>query len=388
MKKSTVWILGGLTAAVLVIGGWRLAKPRAGAQPPTTTVASTALELAASDVYTARSEALNIGLPVSGTLKATQTALVKARVAGELLDLTVREGDAVQAGQVLARIDPTEYLARWRQAQQQADSAKAQLDIAQKQFDNNEALVRQGFISQTALQTSQMSLSGARASHQSALAAADVARKALDDATLKAPISGQIAQRLAQPGERVAVDTRIVEIVNLGQLELEVPLPAEDAGKARVGMQAQLRVEGLNAVMAASVLRINPSTQAGSRSVLVYLGMPGRPGLRQGLFAQGTLGTETLQAVAVPLSAVRTDKPQPYVQVIDAGAVRHVAVQMGARAEGEGAAQGQLRVAVQGLAEGSQVLAGSVGTVREGVQVRIASGAPSPASAASAPAAR
>ena len=388
MKKSTVWILGGVAAAVLVVGGLRLAKSRAGAQAPVTPVASVALELAASDVYTARSEALSVGLPVSGTLKATQTAVVKARVAGELMDLAVREGDAVQAGQVLARIDPTEYLARWRQAQQTADSAKAQLDIAQKQFDNNEALVKQGFISQTALQTSQMSLNGARASHQSALAAADVARKALDDAALKAPISGQIAQRLAQPGERVAVDARIVEIVNLGQFELEVALPAEDAGKARVGMKAQLRIEGLNEPVAASVLRINPSTQAGSRSVLVYLGLPGRAGLRQGLFAQGTLGTETVQAVAVPLSSVRTDKPQPYVQVIDAGVVRHVAVQVGARAEGEGAHLGVLRVAVQGLAEGSQVLAGSVGAVREGVQARIASGAPSAAPTASAPAAR
>jgi RND family efflux transporter MFP subunit len=382
MKKSTLWSLGGVAAAVLVIGGLRLLPSRPATPAPATPTATTALELAPSDVYTARSETLTVGLPVSGTLKATQTALVKARVAGELMDLSVREGDTVQAGQVLARIDPTEYLARWRQAQQQADSAKAQLDIAQKQFDNNEALVKQGFISQTALQTSQMGLNGARASHQSALAAADVARKALDDATLKAPIAGQVSQRLAQPGERVAVDARIVEIVNLGQFELEVALPAPDAGQARVGMQAQLRIEGLDETVSARVLRINPSTQAGSRSVLVYLGLPGRAGLRQGLFAQGTLGTQTVQTVAVPLSSVRTDKPEPYVQVVDAGVVRHVNVQVGARAEGEGAAQGQQRVAVQGLAEGSQVLAGSVGAVRVGAQARVAAGP------ASAPAAR
>ena len=371
MKKRTLWIVCGLTLAALTLVGWRLSAKRAAT--PTTTSAATpvALELAPSDVLTARLESLALGLPVSGALKATQTALVKARVAGELMDLAVREGDSVQAGQVVARIDPSEYQSRWRQAQQQADAAKAQLDIAQKQYDNNEALVKQGFISQTALQTSLMSLGGARASHQSALAAADVARKALDDAQLKAPIGGQVSQRLAQNGERLSVDARVLEIVNLAQLELEAALPAQDAGGVRAGMKALLRVEGVETPVAATVLRINPSTQAGSRSVLVYLGVAGGAGLRQGAFAQGQLGTRSVQALAVPLSSIRTDKPQPYVQVVEGGVVRHVPVQAGARSESDGV----VRVAVTGLTEGAQVLAGSVGAVREGVQVKAAAAA-------------
>lgn len=367
MKKSTLWLVGGVAAVVVLFGGLRALKGRT---PPATSapsMASNVLELAPSDVLSVRSETLQLGLPVSGSLKATQSAWVKARVAGEIVQLHVREGDVVQAGQVIAQIDPTEYLARWRQAQQQADSAKAQMEIARKQLDNNEALVKQGFISQTALQTSQMSLNGALASHQSALAAAEVARKALDDATLKAPISGQISQRMAQAGERVAPDARVVEIVNLAQLEMEAALSPEDAARVRTGMKAELRIEGLPQAVSASVLRINPSTQAGSRSVLVYLGVSGREGLRQGLFAQGTLGTAQVQALAVPLSSVRTDKPQAYVQAIESGSVRHVPVQLGARAEQEGST----RVAVQGLAEGSQILAGAVGAVREGVKVQL-----------------
>ena len=79
---------------------------------------------------------------------------------------------------------------------------------------------------------------------------------ALDDASLKAPFAGQIAQRLAQAGERVAVDARIVEIVNLSQLELEAALPASDAAQVRVGMKAQLQVEGLSQPVEARVLRI------------------------------------------------------------------------------------------------------------------------------------
>lgn len=371
MKKSSLWIVSGLTIAALAAVGWRLSTP--GEPKPASTPAPSArdlvLELAADDLLTARRQTLPLGLPVSGTLKATQTALVKARVAGELQDLVVREGDTVRPGQVLARIDPTEYQARWRQAQQQADAARAQLDIAQKQFDNNEALVKQGFISQTALQTSLMGLQGARASHQSALAAADVARKALDDTTLKAPIAGQVSQRQAQPGERLPVDARVLEIVNLASFELEVAVPAQDADGILAGMQAQLQIEGLGTPVPARVLRINPSTQAGSRSVLVYLGVSGREGMRHGAFAQGTLSKGSLETVTLPLATVRTDKPQPYVQVVEDGAVRHVPVMLGPRAQVEG----QMLVSVSGLAEGAQVLAASVGAMREGVQVKTSS---------------
>jgi len=371
MKKRTLWIVSGLALASLAVVGLRLSAKRNAPAAPVAALAPVALELSASDVLTVRTENMLLGLPVSGTLKATQSAFVKARVAGELMDLVVREGDAVQAGQVIARIDPLEYQARWRQAQQQADAAKAQVDIAQKQFDNNEALVKQGFISQTALQTSLMSLNGAKASHLSAAAGADVARKALDDATLKAPIGGQVSQRLAQPGERLAIDTRVVEIVNLSQFEIEAPLPAQDAAAVRPGMSAQLTVEGLDKPVTAKVLRINPSTQLGSRSVLVYLGVSGAPGLRQGAFAQGQLDTRQVQALAVPLASLRTDKPQPYVQVLDNGTVRHITVQPGARSEQNGV----VRVAVTGLSEGAQVLAGTAGLVREGTAVKAAAAA-------------
>jgi RND family efflux transporter MFP subunit len=373
MKKKTLWILSVTALAVLAVAGWRLSAQRS-ANPKTTVAtapAIAALELGPQDVFTARSTQLALGLPVSGTLKATQTALVKARVAGELMDLVVREGDAVRAGQVIARIDPTEYQARWRQAQQQADSARAQVDIAQKQYDNNEALVKQGFISQTALQTSLMGLNGARATYLSATAATDVAQKALDDAVLKAPIAGQISQRLAQPGERLVVDAKVVEIVNLDRFELEAPLPAQDAAGVRPGMKAELQVEGMDKPVAATVLRINPSAQVGSRSVLLYLGVAGQNGLRQGAFAQGTLGTRSVQAIAVPLGSVRTDKPAPYVQVIEDGSVRHMPVQPGARTQ----SGQQVLVSVTGLAEGAQVLAPGVGAVREGVKVQPATAA-------------
>ena len=330
------------------------------------------IELASSDVFTAQSQTLSLGIAVSGPLKASQSAFVKARVAGELQTLSVREGDRVQAGQVIAQVDPTEYQARVRQAQQQAAAARAQLEIAQRQFDNNQALVNQGFISQTALLTSQASLNGAKATHAAALAGLDLAQKSLTDATLRSPLSGVVAQRLVQPGERVAVEARLIEVINLSQLEMEAALTPEDASRVRVGMTAKLQVEGVDEPVMAKVLRINPSAQMGSRSIVIYLGIAGREGLRQGLFAQGSLGTQNLQVLAVPVGSVRTDKPQPYVQVVQDGQVRHITVQTGVRSEGTQ----QSWVAVKGLSEGAQVLSASVGAVREGVQAKFTSVSP------------
>ena len=174
-----------LTIAVVVALGTfgvnylkgRSASPSANT-PSSKPSAQSSIELVPSDVVIAEKYNMTQGLAISGTLKATRSAMVKARVVGELMALDIREGDAVKAGQIIAKIDPTEYLAKQRQAQQQAEAARAQVEIAQRQFDNNNALVNQGFISKTALDTSQANLNAAKANYQAALSALDVASKA------------------------------------------------------------------------------------------------------------------------------------------------------------------------------------------------------------------
>ncbi len=327
--------------------------------------ANNTIELSQTDVVTAQKISLTQGISISGTLKATRSAMVKARVAGELMALDVREGDAVVAGQILARVDATEYAARQRQAQQQAEAARAQVEVAQRQFDNNNALVNQGFISKTALDTSIANLNGSKATYQAALSAYDAASKAVEDCTLKAPLSGLISQRLAQPGERVSPEARIVEIVDLSQLELEATLSTADAVTVKVGQTAKLFIENTDQNVTAKVLRLNPNAQTGSRSVLVYLGLSAHPLLRQGIFVQGNLGTQKIQAVVVPLESVRTDKTSPYVQTIQNGKVVHVTVASGPRGEADGKAV----MALRELSEGTDVLAPSAGAVRDGTLV-------------------
>ena len=400
MKRLTVIAL----AVVVVAGGagtWRYLAARKAAEAngtaasapaasPASAPAEAVVELAQTDLASARSQELTQGLALTGSLRAISTAVVKARVAGELQGLAVREGDSVRQGQEIARIDPAEYQARLAQVREQADAARTQVDIAQRQFDNNKALVDQGFISRTSLEASASSLTGAQATYKAALAAVDVARKTLDDTVLRAPIAGVVSQRLAQPGERLGVDTRVVEIVDPTRLEMEATVGAAESVQVRVGQSARLQVEGLAAPVDARVARINPTAQAGTRSVPVYLAVASASGLRQGLFAQGQLQTGRTRAVAVPLGAVRTDKPVPYVQVVEAGRIAHLQVSLGARGE----AAGVEVVAVSGVTEGAQVLLGHVGALREGAAVRFtqpagtagkpSSGAASAAAAATA----
>jgi RND family efflux transporter MFP subunit len=375
MKNKTRWFIIVVVVLALTAGIWRAltvkqAKKEAAAAPA---VLQSNIELARTDVLTVNLRDLTQGLAISGTVKALNYAVIKARVAGEVKEITVREGDAVVAGQVLARIDPTEFQRRWQQALEQASAAKAQMEIAQRQWDNNKALVEQGFISKAASDNSLASYQGAVASHKAAIAGADVARKSLDDATLVAPFSGVIALRAAQLGERVGIDAKVLELVDLRQLEVEAPLSPSESIDVRVGQVANLQLEDRPNFVTAKVQRISPSAQAGSRSVMVYLRLDQPQGLRHGLFAKGLLGLGKSQVLAVPLSAVRSDRAQPYVQVVekvgDTFQVAHKNVVLGVTGTDLTQPESEPLVGVTGLDAGATVVKGQVGALREGLTV-------------------
>lgn len=370
MKTRTVVIT--LVALVLAAVGARAVMQKrqntAAAAATTAKAAPLELELAPADVIRVASVDLARTIEVSGGLKAAEAAVVKARVAGELKTLTVREGDAVRTGQVIGQIETTEFDLRLRQAEQQAQSSRAQLEIAQRALKNNRALVDQGFISSTALETSVQNEAGARANVAAADAAVALARKARGDATLVAPITGLVAQRIAQPGERVGVEARLVEIVNLARLELEAAVPPAAAAELRVGQTAKLDVEGLGAPVTARVARISPTAQPGSRAVLVYLALDADPALRQGLFARGRVTVEERRAVALPASALRNDQMRPTAPAVVNGAVVNRPLDLGTRGQARGEAMVEVRA---GVAEGDLVLAGTAGLVRDGTPVKL-----------------
>lgn len=386
MKRWMKWTLAAVAVGVMGATVVRTlgARKAAREQGLAATQAVPALELSASDVVAVSKVELNRTLGVSGGLKAVNTAVVKAKVAAEVKSLSVREGDSVRAGQVIGQLDTTELQLRLKQAEQTAASSRAQLDIARRALENNRALVAQGFISATGLETSVSNETAAQATYGAAVSAVDLARKSFNDAQLVAPITGMVSQRLVQPGERVGIDAKLVEVVDLSRLEVEAAMAPEDVGAVRVGQPARLDIDGLAQPVAAKVARINPSTQAGTRAVMVYLAVAPQPGLRQGLFAKGSIEIGRQTVLAVPVSAVRIDQARPYVlAVVDGRAVART-VTPGLR--GDALLDGVRDSVVElkdGVLEGATVLRGSVGMLRDGTAVRLAG---APAAAASAPA--
>jgi membrane fusion protein, multidrug efflux system len=375
VKPALRWGAGLVVVAAVAAVGWRVAATRTAKAPVAAPAVAPAIELAAGDVARAMRTELVTTLAVSGGLKAVDSALVKARVAAEVAQLSVREGDRVAAGQLLGRLDDTEQRWRLKQAEDQAAAAQAQLEIAERTLANNRALVEQGFISKTALDTSVSSANGARASLQAAQAAAELARKAARDSEIRAPIAGLVSQRFVQPGERVSVDARLLEIVDLSRLELEAAVAPEDVLGVRVGQSALLAVDGLAEPVAAKVVRINPATQAGTRAVMTYLQVlpgPAATGLRQGLFARATLETGRKAALVVPASALRFDQARPHVLAVVDGVVRVKPVVLGVRGDvGFGGAPEAAVEVASGVAEGEMVLRGSVGALRDGTRVTL-----------------
>lgn len=337
------------------------------------------LELLVSDLITVKLQSLGKTLPITGAVKAQNVSQIKAKVPGELTQLLVREGESVKKGQLLARIDTTDYQTRVTQARNTYLAAKGQIDIAQRSYDNNKALVDQNFISKTALDTSLNQLEVAKANAAAAKAALELAEKSVADATITSPISGVVSQRFAQQGEKVGQDARLLEVVDLSALELEAAVPAQDVTQVHVGQLATVVPDGMSQAVSGSVARIAPSTQGASRNVMVYIRL--RPEsnapLKQGMFAQGTIATGSASSqLAVPVNAVRVDEPQPYVWLLATGdggerLVKQV-VTLGERVQTD---TNTLISIKSGITENARILREGIASIQDNTLVSIAAAA-------------
>jgi membrane fusion protein (multidrug efflux system) len=371
LKRRAFWIV--LAVCLLTAGAAAVLKKQAKARqaPPAATAAQApaVLEFLPSDVMQVTTRHLRQLLPLSGSLRAVNQAAVKARVGGEVREVLVREGEAVNAGQVLVRMDTSEYQARVGQARGALLAARGQLDIATKSRDNNKALLEKGFISKNAFDNAASQFDIARANVESAKAALDVAQKALADTVIRAPISGLVSSRSVQPGEKVSPDNRLLDVVDLHQMEMEASVPTADIMSVSLGQEVQVKVEGLAPPLAGKVVRINPSTQSGSRSILAYIQVDNPQGvLRVGMFgdAQLTLARKT-DVLTVPQSAIQADAGNTYVYAIENGKLAQKPVTLGLRGHDDEGAAVEI---VKGLENGAQIVRTNLGSLRTGTEVR------------------
>ncbi len=370
-----------VVAIVAIVGSVvGLRASQAGKQTKKPEPAKVVLEFTPADVAMVEMKSLVNRIQFSGSLSPYLQTTVKSRVAGDVTHIQVREGQAVAEGQVLAQIDTADLKARLDAQAAALEEARAKLDIALKNRENNQQLLRQKFISQNAFDTTQSAWEGAAASMRSAEAQLRIAQKAMNDADVRAPFAGISAKKRIGTGENVGIDSPLFALVDLSRREIEAPAPASEIPSVRVGQPASFRVDGFgDRTFDGRVERINPVTEQGSRSITMYISVANRDGvLRGGMFAKGQIVLDkTAPAAVVPASAIRDESGQSYVYTIEDGKIGKRAVKVGVTEPQEGLVEVK-----SGLESGLQVVSARVTGLKPGAAATLKSPVVKPASEA------
>ena len=328
-------IVGALIAIVIATGiGGAVALRAAKKAQDDAKAPPVALQFAPTDLAYVRAVPLARWLPVSGTLQPIRQAVVKARVTGDVRQITVREGETVREGQLLVRIDTTDLDSKLIDRIGALESARAQLALAEKTRAMNTRLLNDKFISQNAFDSAESSFNVALGNVKSMEAQVQLARNALKDAVATAPLSGIVAKRHVQPGEKVAVEASLVTVVDLKDLEVQALIPAIDVPELKIGMPVEFNVDGYgDRHFTGHIERINPSTEPGTRAILVYVGLSNPDALlKSGMFATGRIAlAASAPALTLPVTAVRTEAGQAFVWVVDKGKLSRRIVSLGRR---------------------------------------------------------
>jgi len=382
-KSRKRWIILGGLAVVVVAAG--LAATQFGGlrqtakaekkkeQPP--------LAFAATDIVRLAPHKLAVELSMPATVQAFNQATVRSKLSAEVRRLPVREGDRVGAGQVIAEFDTAQLRNQLAERQATLESARATLAQTERTRSSNAQLVKQSFISQNAFDTADDAYRAQAAAVQAAEAQLAQTQLQLSDAVVRAPIAGQVAKRLVQPGEKVAFDAPLLHIVDLSRLEVQAQAPVSDVAKVAPGAEVQVDIEGLpGQPFRGRIDRINPTTEAGSRMIAVYVLLPNDDErLRGGMFAKVRLriGGEA-PVPALPVAAVQDDRGQSYVWIIADGKLARRNVGTGVRDE-----RAQRIEITSGLQGDEQVIGTKFDNLREGMLANIVTAEPKVAARAS-----
>ena len=330
-----------------------------------------ALVLGPTDVTSVATHTIEASIPISGDLRPIEEIVVRARVEGDVLQVLVREGDRVRAGQLLARFENAVQEGEQVSATADRESARADVANAQWNAEQSDELFKAGAIPERDLRTAQQALAAAKARLAAAEARLRAASQNAQDTRITSPTSGVVATRTVESGERVSRGATLFTVVRNDVLELEATVPARLANELKVAQLVRFASGGRS--MEGRVARIAPTINPASRTITVYVQVPNRDGAIKGnAFATGRVVGQTLaNTVAIPTPAVRQSArgDVPFVYRIVGGKVEVADVELGVVDETLNMTQ-----VLRGLSVGDQIVVGNVGALGRGVEVRVMSG--------------
>ena len=343
---------------------------------------------------------------LSGTLVSPDQARVSSEVAGIIKEVPVQLGSEVRVGDVLVRLDPRELALAVERAESALHQVEAQLgvdrtrdrqpppdeqiasvrqaianrDDAHSAFTRAQELSSRGLLSQVDRDTADTRLKVAEANYQAAVdnvrslkaslqdrrAAYELSQKKLNDAVIRAPVSGSIAERLVQPGEFIRENTPVALIVQMNPLKLKTAIQEKNAAVIRVGQPVDFVVEAFtDKAFHGKVAYVSPAVDQATRTFPVEVLVDnGDRTLKPGFFAKGTVLTRVDDNVmAAPEDAVSTLAGVSAVFVIEDGKARQQQVTLGQRKD--------KAIEILGGLKGEEILATSnVNQLATGMSVR------------------
>jgi RND family efflux transporter MFP subunit len=320
------------------------------------------------NVTVAANGSIMAGPSISGTLEPEREAVLRAQVPGSVLQTYADQGQAVNAGAVLARIDATGIQDAYTSARAGLISARNAADVAAKDLARNEKLLAAGAVAERDIDQSRRASIAAQAALEDANSRLASAEKAYRSTTITAPFSGVVSERPVSPGDVVQPGSALFTVVDPSSMRLEASVPAEQLAEIRIGIPVTFTVSGYpGRQFVGRITRINPTADPTTRQVRIYVSIPnaGRA-LVGGLFANGKMSSATKMGLIVPTSAVDVRGTAPFVMRVRQGKVEKVQIKTGLTDKSSESVE-----VLSGLQPGDTLLLGAAQGITPGTLVRI-----------------
>lgn len=373
---SPPWGVLSLLVAALTAGACSTAAPA----EPSSATASPAASTPSGAVSVTSIAAVERDVPVliraTGSFVADESSDVTPAVAGQVVATLVNVGDTVMAGQPLVRLDERDAQLRLSQARASLLQAEAQANNARAEAERNASLAKHGDVSRVSYERLQLQVTTAEAALAQGRVQVEVAQKALDDTTVRAPFAGHVSARAVSVGESVSPGSKVATIVRIHPIRLELQIPESATAQLKVGMAVDAEVPAYPGVtFHGNISALNVAIDPASRAMTVEAKFPNTPvRLTPGMF--GTAGIHLMnreRAVYVPADAVITvpGSESSGVYVLDGSSARIRVVQVAP------AGENMVRV-LSGLEPGAVVATSNLGALFDGAAItsRPAAGAP------------
>jgi membrane fusion protein, multidrug efflux system len=317
------------------------------------------------DLVTISTSRIASGPIISGSLDAKKQADLRAEVSAIVVQVLKDNGDKVQAGDLLVRLDDTIYRQALLSSQEAERAAQQSFDQAERQYNRLKALSTSGAVSTQAKEDAELR----RNSAQSELAAAR-ARLAQDTQQLartqvRAPFAGVVGSRLASNGDTAQVGKALLKVIDPSSIRFEGFVPSDQIRDVKVGQAVNFYVNGSHdKLYEGKVERINPVADISTRQVGVQVTLKDTKGLTVGLFAEGRVQSLEQQSLTIPETSLVQQGDHAYIWRVQKGVLNKVEIQLGTRDVESG------DYAIKsGLKEGDTILRQPMGILIEGAQV-------------------